>query len=34
MFPRSESEAADAHRLMARCLDDRAPHSLIDLLTG
>lgn len=34
MFPRSESEAADAHWLMARCLDDRAPHSLIDLLTG
>ncbi|MGW6140392.1 FAD-dependent oxidoreductase [Streptomyces sp. NPDC055144] len=34
MFPRSESEAADAHQLMALCLDDRAPHSLIDFLTG
>ncbi|MER5952876.1 NAD(P)/FAD-dependent oxidoreductase [Streptomyces longhuiensis] len=34
MFPRSESEAADAHKLLALCLDDRAPHSLIDFLTG
>ncbi|RFC69864.1 NAD(P)/FAD-dependent oxidoreductase [Streptomyces sp. AcE210] len=34
MFPRSESEAADAHELLALCLDDRAPHSLIDFLTG
>ncbi|MGW4387794.1 FAD-dependent oxidoreductase [Streptomyces sp. NPDC004685] len=34
MFPRSESEAADAHRLMALCLDERAPHSLIEFLTG
>ncbi|MFF1399791.1 FAD-dependent oxidoreductase [Streptomyces sp. NPDC058287] len=34
MFPRSESEAADAHELLALCLDDRAPHSLIDFLAG
>jgi 2-polyprenyl-6-methoxyphenol hydroxylase-like FAD-dependent oxidoreductase len=34
MFPRSESEAVDAQLLIALCLDDRAPHSLIDFLTG
>ncbi|MFF1685123.1 MULTISPECIES: FAD-dependent oxidoreductase [unclassified Streptomyces] len=34
MFPRSESEAADAHALIALCLDDRAPYSMIDFFTG
>lgn len=34
MFPRSESEAECAQLLIALCLDDRAPHSLIDFLTG
>ena len=34
MFPRSESEAADAHLILGLCLDDRAPFGLIDFFTG
>ncbi len=34
LFPRSESEAADAHRILLLCLDDRAPYSLVDFFTG
>ena len=34
MFRRSEAAAADAHRLLALCLDDRAPFGLIDFFTG
>jgi 2-polyprenyl-6-methoxyphenol hydroxylase-like FAD-dependent oxidoreductase len=34
MFPRSESEAADARLILELCLGDRAPFSLIDFLTG
>ncbi|PTR27527.1 2-polyprenyl-6-methoxyphenol hydroxylase-like FAD-dependent oxidoreductase [Rhodococcus sp. OK519] len=34
MFPRSESEAADSHLILEICLGDRAPHSLVDFLTG
>jgi 2-polyprenyl-6-methoxyphenol hydroxylase-like FAD-dependent oxidoreductase len=34
MFPRSESEAADAHLLLELCLGDRAPFGLIDFFTG
>jgi 2-polyprenyl-6-methoxyphenol hydroxylase-like FAD-dependent oxidoreductase len=33
MFPRSESEAADARLILELCLGDRAPFSLIDFLT-
>ena len=34
MFPRSESEAADAHVILELCLGDRAPFGLIDFFTG
>jgi 2-polyprenyl-6-methoxyphenol hydroxylase-like FAD-dependent oxidoreductase len=34
MFPRSQSAAADAHRTLALCLDDRAPFGLVDFFTG
>jgi 2-polyprenyl-6-methoxyphenol hydroxylase-like FAD-dependent oxidoreductase len=34
LFPRSEAAAADAHRILKLCLDDRAPFGLIDFFTG
>jgi 2-polyprenyl-6-methoxyphenol hydroxylase-like FAD-dependent oxidoreductase len=34
LFPRSESEAADAYLLLELCLGDRAPFGLIDFLAG
>jgi 2-polyprenyl-6-methoxyphenol hydroxylase-like FAD-dependent oxidoreductase len=34
LFPRSESEAADADQILELCLGDRAPFGLIDFLTG
>ncbi len=34
LFPRSESEAADAYLILDLCLGDRAPFGLIDFLTG
>jgi 2-polyprenyl-6-methoxyphenol hydroxylase-like FAD-dependent oxidoreductase len=34
MFARSEAEYADAHRILDLCLGDRAPHGLIEFLTG
>jgi 2-polyprenyl-6-methoxyphenol hydroxylase-like FAD-dependent oxidoreductase len=34
MFPRSESEAADAHEVLKLCLGDRAPSTLVDFLNG
>jgi 2-polyprenyl-6-methoxyphenol hydroxylase-like FAD-dependent oxidoreductase len=34
MFPRSASAAADAHQILALCLDERAPYSLIDFFTS
>jgi 2-polyprenyl-6-methoxyphenol hydroxylase-like FAD-dependent oxidoreductase len=34
MFPRSESEAADAYLILDLCLGDRAPFGLIDFFTG
>jgi len=34
MFPRSESEAADAYELLDLCLGDRAPFGLIDFMTA
>jgi 2-polyprenyl-6-methoxyphenol hydroxylase-like FAD-dependent oxidoreductase len=34
LFPRSESEAADAYLILELCLGDRAPFGLIDFLTG
>jgi 2-polyprenyl-6-methoxyphenol hydroxylase-like FAD-dependent oxidoreductase len=34
MFPRSESEYADAHEILDLCLGERAPFGLIDFLTG
>jgi 2-polyprenyl-6-methoxyphenol hydroxylase-like FAD-dependent oxidoreductase len=34
LFPRSESEAADAHVLLDLCLGDRAPFGLIDFFNG
>ncbi len=34
MFPRGESEAADAHLILELCLGDRAPFGLINFLTG
>jgi hypothetical protein len=34
MFPRSESEAADAYLILDLCLGDRAPFGLIEFLTG
>jgi 2-polyprenyl-6-methoxyphenol hydroxylase-like FAD-dependent oxidoreductase len=34
LFPRSESEYADAYLILDLCLGDRAPFGLIDFLTG
>ena len=34
MFPRSESEAVDAHLILELCLGDRAPFGLIDFFAG
>jgi 2-polyprenyl-6-methoxyphenol hydroxylase-like FAD-dependent oxidoreductase len=34
MFPRSESEAADAYLILDLCLGDRAPFGLIEFFTG
>ena len=34
MFPRSQAAAADSHQILALCLDDRAPFSLIDFFTS
>ena len=34
LFPRSESEAADAYVILELCLGDRAPFGLIDFFTG
>ncbi|MEV6772065.1 NAD(P)/FAD-dependent oxidoreductase [Nocardia sp. NPDC051030] len=34
MFPRSESTAGHAHKILEICLDDRAPFGLIDLFNG
>jgi hypothetical protein len=34
MFPRSRSAAVDAHRILALCLDDRSPFSLVDFFTN
>jgi 2-polyprenyl-6-methoxyphenol hydroxylase-like FAD-dependent oxidoreductase len=34
LFPRSESEYADAYQILDLCLGDRAPFGLIDFLTG
>ncbi|MDI4231785.1 NAD(P)/FAD-dependent oxidoreductase [Bradyrhizobium sp. Arg237L] len=34
MFPRSRAAAEDAHRILALCLDDRAPFSLIEFFTS
>jgi 2-polyprenyl-6-methoxyphenol hydroxylase-like FAD-dependent oxidoreductase len=34
LFPRNESEAADAYEILDLCLGDRAPYGLIDFLNG
>jgi len=34
LFPRSASEAADAHLMLELCLGDRAPFGLIDFYTS
>jgi hypothetical protein len=34
MFPRSEAAALEACRILALCLDDRAPFGLIDFFTS
>ena len=34
MFPRSESEAADAYLILDLCLGDRAPFGLIEFFAG
>jgi 2-polyprenyl-6-methoxyphenol hydroxylase-like FAD-dependent oxidoreductase len=34
LFPRSESEYADAYQILDLCLGDRAPFGLIDFFTG
>ena len=34
LFPRSESAAAQAYRILGLCIDDRAPFGLIDFFTG
>jgi 2-polyprenyl-6-methoxyphenol hydroxylase-like FAD-dependent oxidoreductase len=34
LFPRSESEYADAYQILDLCLGDRAPYGLIDFFTG
>ncbi|MCW3059157.1 MAG: Monooxygenase [Capsulimonas sp.] len=34
LFPRSQSSAADAHKILDLCLGDNAPYSLIDFFAG
>lgn len=34
LFPRSEEAAREAHRIVALCLDERAPHSLVEFFTS
>jgi flavin-dependent dehydrogenase len=34
LFPRSESEYADAYEILELCLGDRAPFGLIEFFTG
>lgn len=34
MFPRSASEAADAHEVLALCLGERGPAGIVEFLTG
>jgi flavin-dependent dehydrogenase len=34
LFPRSESEYADAYQILELCLGDRAPFGLIDFFAG
>ncbi len=34
MFPRSQAEAAEAHRMLSLFFDDRAPLGLLDFFTG
>ena len=34
MFPRSAAAAQEAHRMLALCLDDRAPFGLVEFFTG
>lgn len=34
MFPRSRKAAEDSHQTLGLCLDERAPFSLVDFLTG
>jgi hypothetical protein len=34
LFPRSESEYADAYEIVELCLGDRAPFGLIEFFTG
>jgi flavin-dependent dehydrogenase len=34
LFPRGESEAADAYLILELCLGDRAPFGFIDFFTG
>jgi 2-polyprenyl-6-methoxyphenol hydroxylase-like FAD-dependent oxidoreductase len=34
MFPRSQAAAAEAHRTLALCLDERSPSSLVEFFTG
>ncbi|HEV2574241.1 MAG TPA: NAD(P)/FAD-dependent oxidoreductase [Beijerinckiaceae bacterium] len=34
MFPRSQSAAAEAHQMLALCLDERAPFGLVDFFTS
>ena len=34
MFPRSASEAAAAHQVLALCLGERGPAGIVDFLTG
>lgn len=34
MFPRSASEGADAHEVLALCLGERGPAGIVDFLTG
>jgi 2-polyprenyl-6-methoxyphenol hydroxylase-like FAD-dependent oxidoreductase len=34
MFPRSQKAAVDAHKVLALCLDEQAPQSIVDFFTG
>ncbi|MBV9747677.1 MAG: FAD-dependent monooxygenase [Acetobacteraceae bacterium] len=34
MFPRAEAASADAHRILALCLDDRAPAGLVEFFAS